>query len=826
MKKITKFSILASALFLIGACAEANVEEVAVDAATAGEGVEMTFSISLAEESADTRIDVADDWSLTWTAPANGNYDDLSVYSSAFDAWGMAWFGEVSDDLKYATFSYTSYAQDEDNLRLFYPYSSSMSSTIDLTQQESGLSALYMVSETMYSTSITTDMDIMMKHVGAAVALNVNFSNNMGDYTLKSFVVEGLNSGATVDVAEDYDSADFYTEVTSEAITVTMAEELSATDSTTAEIRFNIMPSTIAPNAEVTITYTLEDAAGNVVSYTDTVANTGKSAVEFARATYNTINSTCELAVTAFTYEVTPSSSNAEIVFNIDTALCDGIAISTDCMDMNSYNEYTSYILSDLADGYDSSYLQFATDSTPITASSKALAAEDDYFVQVVAYTVDADGNLTAVGDVVDIFFTTTAKSDADFADITLDISVSSTSTSTIGIDVVRADGVDSYYYGCVETASVDSEYDGDLQAWITANFYTYGKTQSISSVSVGGTYTQSISRVTALPTASSSWGATLTDGTEYYIFVIPIEASTSNEGYMSYVKASTDEIAVVVVPDDATLEVDIISYQLNSNGFSFTFSSEYCTEIYAQAFTYDASSGIESDFASSAYYALSDNGDGTFTRTYTNSFGFNSSNTFYLYYKGFSDSTKTNGSELYTLVFVPSEYGASSDGDDDDSADSDDDLGVYTSDATVTGFEMDWANSTVAWANDPAEYGYTFPSNNADMTFAGTFSGTAAKYVYCCVLKEKVSVAASENIAENLTAAEVRKYADFAVSYILTYSGYETVDGSFTGFYFNSYDRYLLVIPVDEAGVYGQPAVYDIDWDYIETNQFGTYSN
>ncbi|MFI3323572.1 MAG: hypothetical protein SNI45_02680 [Rikenellaceae bacterium] len=827
MKKFNKLTIFASMLLLAGSCAESNVEEAAVNSG-ADQGESVTFSVSFDESVADTRIDVSEDWNLTWTPADEENYiyDDLSIYSYELSDWGMAMFLEASDDLTSATFNYSGIEGEE--VRMIYPYSSQRSdSTFDVSEQEPGLSALYMISDDVYTLGLDGSMPtVIMKHIGAAVVLNIDFRTNTENYTVKSIVVNGLNAKASVDTSKAYDDADFYTNIEAGEITITKTDDIAVVDKETAQIRFNIMPSTIAANDEVTIAYNLVGADDTEYTYVDTVTNTSESAIEFARATYNTISSTLAYitetdpdaggddevytpTVSAFTYEVTSSATNAEIVFDIDLSLCDGVAVSTDCIDTIGASEYTSYILLDLVDGYDSEYLQFATDSTPIYAYTKGELNADDYFVDVVAYK-DVDGSLEAVGDVERIYFTVEGLVNV-YVDITLDVELSSVTKSTIDIDVTRIDGVDSYYYGCVLASSVMSEYGGLIENWIDANYTTYTMTESITSVEVGQTYTQSISHTSALPTDGSKWGTTLSEGTEYYVFVIPVDSTTGGKGNVSYIVATTASY------ESASRDL-VVNYSLvvTETAFTATFTSDDCTKIHAQAFTYDASEWIQSDAFESGYYSLTNNGDDTYTYTYNFSSWYTSSSTYYLYYMGFDDSG--NSSLLGTYVFVPNDLMESSDDDEDDEVP----VNIFTGTSYVSSIDVNWNSSTLIWSNDPSTYGYNFVDNNGDLRLYGTITGSGASYKYCCVSKEKVTVATENNIAENLTDDEVLAYASFITTYApLMLADSDGSSFSDLGAYYN---YYILVIPVDADGTYGSPAVFDIDWDYIETNKFGSY--
>ncbi len=285
MKRIFLF---AAALFAAVSCAEVGIEELATvtdsDAAT---NVSVLVS---AIDSADSRISVDDAWAATWDEG-----DALTAWSSGDGALTM--FEMTSYDAEASTFS----GAVTGDYRLIYPYDAAAvvdggSYTVDLVSQVAGVNNTYMISTTvelsaMYATAT-------MSHIGAAAELVSSFKNLEGSYTLTKVAISGVPTSVAINLGAEVTADDFYGEATVGTMMVDV-EDVAVSSSEKIYTRFNILPFEVAAGESISVKYYFEDESGASFYAVSTVANGGDSAVAFDRATYNTINSSCDMSTVA-----------------------------------------------------------------------------------------------------------------------------------------------------------------------------------------------------------------------------------------------------------------------------------------------------------------------------------------------------------------------------------------------------------------------------------------------------------------------------------------------------------------------------------------------
>ncbi len=306
MKRIFLF---AAALFAAVSCAEVGIEELATvtdsDAAT---NVSVLVS---AIDSADSRISVDDAWAATWDEG-----DALTAWSSGDGALTM--FEMTSYDAEASTFS----GAVTGNYRLIYPYDaaatvSGSSYTVDLSSQEAGVNSTYMVSTGVALSA--SNATATMSHVGAAAELVTMFKNVSGAYTLTSVAISGLPTSVAIDLGAEVTADGFYGESTVGTIVVDV-EDVAVSASEMLSVRFNILSCEIAVGESIAVVYNLEDESGAVYSVSSEIVNSGSDVVSFERATYNTINSTCDMDTAVATAAVvTLADLSADNIPELDT---------------------------------------------------------------------------------------------------------------------------------------------------------------------------------------------------------------------------------------------------------------------------------------------------------------------------------------------------------------------------------------------------------------------------------------------------------------------------------------------------------------------------
>ncbi len=279
MKKLLLFAV---AMFATYACAESDLGTTT----TADEGLRtVTINVGANENDA-TRVAFDQDWNISWEED-----DALLAWSlnSATSKLSM-----TNYDADFSTFEgsvSTSY------FRVLYPYStdytfSSNLCTIDVKDQTEGATLSYMTTESLINDLETTSM----KHIGAAVSLNIRFSNIPTDttYTLTEVEVIDVPTTVQVNMYQDITSDDFYGAETIENIIVDITDTPVGSDDV--EVRFNVLPFELAAGESLTIKYHMSAADGTSCYVEGTVTNKSSDVFEFARATYNTLYAYCDLS--------------------------------------------------------------------------------------------------------------------------------------------------------------------------------------------------------------------------------------------------------------------------------------------------------------------------------------------------------------------------------------------------------------------------------------------------------------------------------------------------------------------------------------------------
>lgn len=245
MKKIL---LLAAAVTAIFSCSKTDIDELLlsdVNGNLSADGTMRTITInaSLDEDDSQTRMALDDGWGLTWEtgdalmAWSNDGGDStnkLSNQDESFDAASVTFEGDIPA---------------ESPFRLLYPYDADAAIeggeyTIDISSQAEGGSDPYMVNDDILA-QIADEYNVMMRHIGAAVVLNLTFpSSDYSDKTITSVKVKGFNSGAVVELTKAITDESFYCEYISGDITV--RDGATTIDSDKAAVRFNIRPSMVA----------------------------------------------------------------------------------------------------------------------------------------------------------------------------------------------------------------------------------------------------------------------------------------------------------------------------------------------------------------------------------------------------------------------------------------------------------------------------------------------------------------------------------------------------------------------------------------------------
>ncbi|MFR9533008.1 MAG: hypothetical protein SNG20_06980, partial [Rikenellaceae bacterium] len=712
MKNLNKYCAFAATLLFMGACTEANVEEAAI---SSGSDYVLTIPVSTADAT-DSRVSVDDNWDLTWD-----EYDAITACNieNTYNAYCIV--SELNGtEAVFTSYGYANGSQIAvgDELRIFTPATDADTSegnhaTFDVSSQTSGLTSTVLISDTCYTATESGVMPVVpMMHVGAAVVLDMAFANSDSDYTLLSVDVAGLSSSATVDLCADYDQAKGVSTSTG-TISVELAESLSMVMSS-AEIKFNIMPSTIAANGSVTVTYNLVDLNNVKCTVTDVITNDGETAVEFARGTYNTLYSTCDMnkleeVQVPYVVTITSAAANATLSFEINSDLCDAVALAYDVPVAS--NPYWDIELS-----YLEGYVVNAEGNYRVITSNEAVSAYPygDYLSSGTSYGICAvayktvDGVNTVVYSEV-IYFTTTSAGastggDTDTVATITDIEYTAT-ISQISFTITAGDNAAGFNFGIVKASEVNSNSAGDIEAWIESTNW-WDSWNPWSYYFDQGSYQTFVS--------CYDWDTeeTLTHSTDYYLFAIPFNSSGVN-GTIYIADVST-----------ASLEYNYnmtIDYTPSITATAVSYTFEYgtdCARIFAVARNEDYISGyasaeaVEEEAQSnffSGYYELSSNNNNTCTYTLESYSIVNNSN-YTLYYMAIDN----NGcySEVKTVDFyVPA---ISTDG---------------TSSITSVDISYTTEDITVAWNNDPTDstYGYSFDTNSASCYFNGTIIGNAA---------------------------------------------------------------------------------------------------
>ncbi len=305
MKKVLFF---AAALFAAVACSESDADDSIVtggDENTTTTDDQITITVS-ANGDAETKVSVSDSWDVEWV-------DGESLLAWSSDDGSLSELTMKSYTASSSTFTG---AVSGETYRLVSPYIasaavSSGSYTVDLSSQDEGINSTYMVSGSMI-TGDGSDQNPSMMHVGATMTLSLSFENlPEAEYTLTKVEVSDVPTTVAIDLSKEVSDDDFYGAQTSGTITVSNIDVAIAES---VDVKFNILPFSVATGEGVSVTIYFEDEAGAEYSEVLSGTNSGDS-VDFERATYNTLGYSCDMSE----YVETPAEPDPNIENYDDT---------------------------------------------------------------------------------------------------------------------------------------------------------------------------------------------------------------------------------------------------------------------------------------------------------------------------------------------------------------------------------------------------------------------------------------------------------------------------------------------------------------------------
>ncbi len=277
----------------------------------------VSLTVSSSNE-ADSRTSVTPDadnkvWNVQWSKG-----DVLGVFAEdVLEKFPMTSFTDATG--QQATFTGTTAATEG---RLVYPYNpeaiSGSTLKLDLSSQEcdmkndfSTLGAnINMISSDVVS--LEEGVTPNMKHIGAAMQLNVVFSDLVADteYRIDNVEVEGMPATADINLLSAISSDNFMT-ATEGVISVDVVNSKSIVAGEAYKINLAVLPFTLAVDAELSvklnlIASTLENGTTKLEKVC-TVANTTGSELVFGRALHHTLNVDCSVEGATVT---APTSAN------------------------------------------------------------------------------------------------------------------------------------------------------------------------------------------------------------------------------------------------------------------------------------------------------------------------------------------------------------------------------------------------------------------------------------------------------------------------------------------------------------------------------------
>ncbi len=268
---------------MLASCTEAKIDH--TPQADSSSGSPLSIEVSTA---ADSRVTVTDQWTMAWEEG-----DALLGYSagaSTFEKFSMTKFEGSA-----ASFSGGDIAH---SYRLIYPYDSTVSEptyTIDLSEQKAGIESTYMISEGKVSEDTPK---AAMKHIGAMMTLKVLGCDALAGYKLKAVEIEGVPTTAEIDlsgdIAIDPTSGTYGSTNADVPMKINIDEDIIVTAGTTPELRFNILPFTIAQDQTISAKITFVNNNGYEHIVSASVTNTKGRDITFSRAKYHTLGVTLD----------------------------------------------------------------------------------------------------------------------------------------------------------------------------------------------------------------------------------------------------------------------------------------------------------------------------------------------------------------------------------------------------------------------------------------------------------------------------------------------------------------------------------------------------
>ncbi|MFI3324485.1 MAG: hypothetical protein SNG59_07835 [Rikenellaceae bacterium] len=515
MKKIL---LMATAALFAWSC----TEEIDGSVAASAEATEVTIALSMGSN-ADTRVSLADNaeggLTATWAS-----FDDLNMWGEGATSTDV--FSIQDYDGDYATFTgYISYSAGRAFLPVNYwgyTVSDSKASVSYASQtasagsySESGAS-MYMISDDFidlvsdWTAGGTQTVTPSMLHIGSAIKIHAEFmampNNNIPEDAVISGITIGGGSGVELPVAGTIDLTEVEIDNVFEATTYGAIEvdvtDVALVEYDTYEFTVNSFPFDLAAGDTLEITFTLSGASNDYQIVTTIKPSSDWS---LPRASFTTLTCYCDLGYATVVggdvddqgsqgddntdsdakgYEVsiTSSSTNAYLSFDIDSNVCDAVAIGTwvrEATNTSQLEEDLYYLPSDVA-GNSISWFRQITDSEPVLASLSGyttLSPGTEYGLVAMAYKTTADGSYSEYVSSEIIYFATT---DSDSSDVDTDVDADVEGCG-LTLEIVSADSTNGisymftsnstsatqYYYGFAKSAEV--AIYGGVAEWIDA---------------------------------------------------------------------------------------------------------------------------------------------------------------------------------------------------------------------------------------------------------------------------------------------------------------------------------------------------------------------
>ncbi len=301
MKRLFLF---ATTSLMVCSCATDGVENNIPSAESEG-GEKVSITVAAPDSTPESRVAFSKDADGINTLWAEG--DALSAWSAADNTLSQFTMkeGSLSADCTSAKFEGSVPAGD---YRLIHPYvEGATANKINLSSQSVDMSGdgLDAMSKSTYMISSVVEGDnIVMKHIGSMIKVVMRFDNlpAFSGIKISRVALSGVPTTATIDLAKEATDADFVSAGSNGTITAAVENSpvVAAFDSANAAatsyvVMLNSVPFTLAAEQTIEVLVTLTTADGDTFNKLLSATN-GSSAVEFARAEYNTIYAKADLS--------------------------------------------------------------------------------------------------------------------------------------------------------------------------------------------------------------------------------------------------------------------------------------------------------------------------------------------------------------------------------------------------------------------------------------------------------------------------------------------------------------------------------------------------